>query len=409
MNELYCRAAFRRIPVLIFIVSLVVFFIFLNTRLPAQIYYENITPFAVTGTRELGCGGAHTAYPAGLNTILVNPAALYLKESTTGIFSIGAGLCDELSPDKNIIRNVIYGDNIDDSALKEFGGKQLFKAPPRLDLRGPLALGAFRRGRGIALFNKFSVDSTISYSGIKDTSDNIIYAAAKYRSNVNIDGIISGAVSFPAVDTDRHKLYLGLGIKALFRYVYTRLGPTDPPVEVPYFNYSVKDNIIDNTEQTICGAGIDLSLLYKYKILSLGFSVQDAGTACIRFHKYSSDKKRDDIFMFYPKVNLGVCCTMFSGPRFKWDIFADLNDMCYSVIFGDYSKNIFLNISAGTEMTFYNRFSIRAGMNHLLPSAGIGFNTGRFGINLAVYLEQYDYVNTDYIRPGADIGIDVNL
>jgi hypothetical protein len=364
--------------------------------------YQNITPFTITTTRELGAGGRHCAFPDGFNTLWANPAALYQVEQNSS-FDLGTGANGDPAALSSQLPGIANGDGISRNDIKKYTGNNLRNAPPLLYIRGPIAWGLVEKGFGIGLFNQFFVDSIISYKNINSEKDEAVL-----RSNLNTDLIFNAAHSYSIFENDTQKFFWGAGVKVFFRNVLNLSTQTYEPLVDAGRNY----NSLDSSEKSILGAGLNAGLFYMFKErFSLGAAVDDllSGGGVSRAEK-ADGAVSGNFFLFYPRLNFGAGYIIKNSSAFRWTVMADFCDVLSTAdIFTDEKTTMLLGFSLGTELIFHKKFYLRFGLADALPSAGLSYNFEKFTLNCAFFGKNYDRKDGNYTAFGFDAGIKINL
>jgi hypothetical protein len=334
---------------------------------------HELAPFTVPSTRNLGLGGPHVAYTDDINSLFINPAAfknineLSIGELSLGIYGDTLGLQDIIN-------------NMDDtsklvSTLSKFIDKSSGNIPLGFDLRGPVAFGNIKNGWGWGIFDRI-------YGGTTITGRNIEVWA-------NADLMFDLGYSFRVLEIGTHTLDVG----ALGK-VFGRLGVNSGQMSL----FDLADGGDPLKSRTTyapftIGAGLDVGLQYRLidnftaaltvnDLFSLGYvSFNDlnlsaaAGSAPPGYLGYIK-----------PNINLGVSYKLFDNSLLSWAVMADYRDVINLFRQNEYdSRNAWLNLSVGSELTLFELVAFRVGLNEMLPAVGIGFDLFAFKLDAAFY------------------------
>jgi hypothetical protein len=375
-----------------------------GTIVSADSAYHELAPFTNFTTRELGWGGAHSAYNDDYNVLWTNPAALYPVSSGSAAI-IGAGIVGNATREASYIPSIFAGSGIDEPTLTRFAENNARYAPPDMYLHGPISFVNIQKGFGMSINNRLFFESIINYTP-GDTSG---MDSAVYRSNLNNDLVINIGHSYLLKDTPKGQLYWGFGAKLFYRNV-ARLSGNGDGLEVPEKD-GRKYNLIDSSAKNILGLGASLGLFYSRDRFSFGVNVSDALSGGIMIRAARSDGAvGSNVFLFYPRIDTGVAYKIFENSRLKCVVMVDLHDILGA--FGLFGVNSFIepaasplyNLSAGTELVFHDFFSLRAGMADLMPSAGFGFAFGKLDVDFAFFGKNYNRA-----KAGALIALGIDM
>lgn len=87
-----------------------------------------------------------------------------------------------------------------------------------------------------------------------------------------------------------------------------------------------------------------------------------------------------------PNINLGVSYKLFDNSFLSWAVMADYRDLINLFRQKEYdSRNAWLNLSVGSELTLFKLVAIRVGLNEMLPAVGIGFDFFVLKLDAAFY------------------------
>jgi hypothetical protein len=250
--------------------------------------------------------------------------------------------------------------------------------PFGMDLRGPLAVGAVGNGWGWGVFDRIHMDMSIAGSTtITATVYGDLMFNMGYAFNVVNAGIHTVDVGFVGKAFGRYSMDTGrLDIKAL---------ANDPD--------NVTDNLTGNSVSFLTvGGGIDIGAQYRLlnnftaglvvgDLFSLGYAAPMSVPGL-----ESAASPSGYLGYISPKINFGVSYKVFENYLIQWVLMADYRDFMNLFQQSDYfTTNAILNLSLGTEVILFNILSLRAGMNQMLPAAGIGIDAKALKIDAAIY------------------------
>ena len=336
---------------------------------------HELAPFTVPSTRNLGLGGPHVAYTDDINSLFINPAAfknineLSVAELSLGIYGDTLGL-------KEFVSNM--GDTSKlASTLSKFIDKSKGNIPLGFDLRGPIAFGNIKNGWGWGVFDRV-------YGGAAVTGSRDVEVWA------NADLMFDLGYSFRILEVGTHTLDVGgLG------KVFGRLGVNSGRMSLVDLTDGGGDtlkNSINYAPFTI-GAGLDLGLQYRLvdnftaaltvnDVFSLGY------VSFSNLNLSSSAPSAPPGYLGYikPNINLGVSYKLFDNSFLSWAVMADYRDLINLFRQKEYdSRNAWLNLSVGSELTLFKLVAIRVGLNEMLPAVGIGFDFFVLKLDAAFY------------------------
>ncbi|MFP3090622.1 hypothetical protein LQZ21_09885 [Treponema sp. TIM-1] len=334
---------------------------------------REISPFFIPSTRNLALGGPHVAYTEDINSLFINPAVfgtvkqLSAAELSLGIYGDSLGLMD-------IMKNINDANKLADT-FSHFITRSNGNIPLGFDLRGPIAIGSIKNGWGWGVFDRF-------YGGTQVTGKSI-------RAWSKADFMFNLGYSMRVMDVGVHTIDVGIVAK-LFNRLEINSG------QIPLTELLFNDNALMagfNFAPFTVGTGMDMGLQYRLiDNFTVGLTVNDLfSLAYVTFQDlnlYShSDSPPAGYFGYVePTVNLGVSYKIFDNPLLSWAVMADYRDFAGLFWQQDYTvRNGWLNLSLGTELTLFKRLALRAGMNDMLPSVGVGFDLVIFKLDAAFY------------------------
>jgi hypothetical protein len=334
---------------------------------------REIAPFTVPSTRNLALGGPHIAYTNDINSLFINPGAFRTTDELS-IAQVSMGAYGDLLGLKDILNNMNDTSKLA-AVFSKFITNSKGNVPLGFDLRGPVAFGNIKNGWGWGVFNR-------SYGGaeVKGRSVRIVS---------NVDLMANLGYSARIVDRDVHTLDLGFTGKA-----FRRMGIDSGSISL--FDLSKGNDTLAerlNYVPVTMGMGLDLGLQYRLEDnFTAALTVNDlfslGHVSFYNLNKSSSAGKLPGNYVGHikPVVNLGVSYKIFDNDLVSWAIMADYRDIAALFQQHEYdSRNAWLNLSVGTEVTLFKHLSFRAGMNEMLPAVGIGFDLFICKLDAAFY------------------------
>ena len=334
--------------------------------------------FDIPTARSSGMGGAHAAYTDNVFALIVNPAAL-MRTQQVSVFALTPMM---LNPEATFglippLMNVMGGDGL--SSLGEAANilsKQQGKVSLGYDMREfPLSVAWAANGFGFGLWNRIFVNANIIGTHIEIHS----YA----------DLFLPVGFAFKILDTSAHTVDAGITVKPFVR------GLISQKLNIMDMIDSSSDILDDFSIPIIAGAGFDLGFMYRWDAgLRAGLTFADIVT---RGGVVTSFMGRDTNSYYVPfSMNLGLAYdfkigTFWTGaPSLLANTgitFAfDWRDITNAFQQDDYTRrNAALDIGVGLQICVLDMFSVRMGMNEMLPAFGIGVDLGAFEFDAAYY------------------------
>jgi hypothetical protein len=355
-----------------------------------SLYEHEIAPFTVPSARNHAMGGPHVAYTDDINSLFINPAAfvtakqLSIAELSVGTHGDVFGLKDALTGGGEMVDNLL-------SWVEKTQGS----IPFGFDLRGPLALGSVGNGWGWGVFDRIHMDMSMAGSTL---------SAAVYG-----DVMFNIGYAFRVVNTGGHTVDVGALGKAFGRYSMDtgKMKILDLAANA--------DNLTDKLTDSFLtvGGGIDIGAQYRLlNNFTAGLAVGDLFSlgyaAPMSIPGLGSEGSSPAGYLGYisPKINLGVSYRVFENDLVAWVLMADYRDFINLFQQNEYhSTNAILNLSLGTEVTLLDIVSFRAGLNQMLPAAGIGVDMKVLQIDAAIYGKELGNDPGKFSTYALDLGI----
>ena len=332
----------------------------------------------VSTARANGMGGGHVAYTDNVFALLVNPAAL-MRVRQRSFFAISPTL---LSPESTVsLINPFLNMMSDMGAIGDAADiiqKKNGKIPLGADIREfPLSIAWAADGFGFGLWNRTFMNPNINGEWLD--------------INVYADVMLPVGFGFRILDAESHSVDAGLTIKPFIRV----MGHAKEKITALMDEERAEEFFNGITFPVIAGAGLDLGFLYRWDMgLSAGLTFNDILT---RGSVVYNIQGKDDNSYYVPfAMNMGVAYDFklgqfwISAPGFLsklgFTFMFDWHNVFNVFQQDDYAKrNALLDLSAGIQISMFDMFMLRAGMNEMLPAFGIGFDLGPFQLDAAYY------------------------
>ena len=320
--------------------------------------------------RQQGFGGFYSTDVNNFYGIYANPAMLGLGNPHSLFPSLDLHLAGPLEDIPRIVKSASSEDSqtISDIIKKNDGLRMAMELQPFLSF-GHITSFGFGWGLATQPFMKMEVP------GIT-TSD----------VNVGFETVFTGGYGFSPLNTDNHRLSLGITAKGFFQVAAVM---NDGILNVVK---TLSDGgLKDVPSYATLGFSFDAGIYYSLcNMLDFALVCHDPWSMC-----FISENTFGEMFKFKfnkrtkldPKLSAGVCYHVYTdwtrGKITSFDVMAEYKD--FLVFFDKLSRNPILELSLGTEIVFVNIVSLRFGLSEMYPSAGVGFKFGNFNIDFAIY------------------------
>ena len=360
-------------------------------------------PLAMPTAASDGFGGTHVAYTDNVFALLVNPAAM-IRVQERSFFTLAPSFFNPQSTIKlgRSITGLASGDTgaLGDAAnvLSEQRGRIALG----FELREfPLSIAWVANGFGFGLWNRSFVNANIIGTTV--------------GVNVFSDVVLPVGFAFKILDKQGHTLDMGLTVKG-----FTRIWAREQERII-----ALMDNASDLEDRihipVIIGGGFDAGFMYRWDMgLQAGFTLDDIFS---RGYAAANILGKGNNSYYIPfTMNLGLAydfkvsrywinTSKFLGSL-GFAVAFDWRDMRNAFLQDDYlRRNALLDLGVGFQLSLFDIFLIRLGMNEMLPAFGLGFNLGPCKIDLAFYGRELGYepgqlsvaaVDLSFsVRPGA--------
>jgi hypothetical protein len=365
-----------------------------------------IAPFTFPSTANAGRGGAHIAFTDNVDALFYNPAALQKAHQRSWIdFSprVTGPLFELLSAVSSLDFDNV-GNLVND--LVNLDPKGQNRVPLGLDFGGPLAIGYAANGFGWGIWNATSV--SVRLNGLNAMT-----------IEEHTDLILNGGMAFNVWETDNHNIDAGFVVKTFGRVsvpvtslniMSTALGA------VSGGGFDIAALLDDLSMPVLVGAGLDLGVTYRWsKGLTAAMTLSDVFTGAGDVYNLAKilPGGKDVPKRLYTvplTVNLGAAYRMQILPSFvDLSFMFDIHD--FGSMFYDYTtrllenrRNGLLSLGFGVDAVFLKHYSVRLGLNEMLPSVGIGVKFNGFQFDVSFYGRELGFEPGDYPTYALDIG-----
>ncbi|GHV89409.1 hypothetical protein AGMMS50267_17690 [Spirochaetia bacterium] len=367
-----------------------------------------IAPFTFPSTANAGRGGAHIAFTDNVDALFYNPAALQ-KARQRSLVEFSPRVIGPVFELLSAIPDLDFdniGKVVNDIVGLDPNGRN--RVPIGLDLGGPLAIGYAANGFGWGAWNTTSI--SLRLNGLNALT-----------IEEHTDLIFNGGMAFNVWETDNHNIDAGFVVKTFGRLsvpvtslnvMSTALGA----VSGGDFDFTAL--MEDLSVPVLVGAGLDLGVTYRWSQgLVAAMTLSDVFTGAGDVYNLATlipggnDNVPKRLYTVPFTVNLGAAYTMQILPSFvDLSFMFDIHD--FASMFYDYTtrllenrKNGLLGLGFGVDAMFLKHYSVRLGLNEMLPAVGIGMKFGGFQFDVSFYGRELGFEPGDYPTYALDIGI----
>ena len=345
--------------------------IFLAVLLALPVFAEKVAmpPLAMPTVASNGFGGTHVAYTDNVFSLLVNPAAM-IRVQQRSFFTLSPSLMSPQNTFK-LARPIVDVAKGDTSALGNMANtlsKQEGKIALGFELREfPFSFAWVANGFGFGLWDRIFVNANI--------------VGTTVEAHVYSDVMLPIGFAFRILNLERHSLDAGIAIKPFLR--------ARAQEQMKIMSLMDNDNDFDFKVPLILGGGLDLGLLYRWKIgLQAGLTFDDVfsrGTVV----KNIIGKDNNSYYIPFA-MNLGLSYS-FKLAFLGFTLAADWRDMTNAFKQDDYlnHRNVALDFGIGLQLSLFDIGYLRVGMNEMLPACGLGLNLGACKIDFAYYGREF--------------------
>jgi hypothetical protein len=327
-------------------------------------FAEDMAPLEMPSARSLGMGGTHVAYTDDIYALFVNPAALQRANQGSG-FEISP---DFIGPLFDLIDLAAASGSDFTGVLEDFAKDLGGKVPIVFDVRGPLSLGYTANGLGFGIWDRVHGEGKVVGTYID--------------ASLLADLILNFGMSFNILSMGNHEVEAGFVVKPFLR---AKAGLDLTALDIFAGGF---DSIMEEFNvPLIVGAGFDLGFMYRFhRDLAVGLTIDDVFTGGGRVATLYGDDDGVSSYRVPATLNMGVAYTLQPIPWLGLAFMLDYRDVTNLFFIDDYTKkNPILNLAFGTEVSIYQFFKLRFGLNEMLPAVGIGFEAGAFHFDAAMY------------------------
>lgn len=328
-------------------------------------------PTNIESARLAGFGGAYTSLEAGIDTLSTNPAALANVNKRWSFARLSMNIDGPIFEIPTIMQSDEMTNDLLD-LIAQNRGVHLGTA-----LTGPIAFALVDRNFGFGIFNRSIVIGDLP-------------AITSAKVLVGEEILLTGAYGLDVYSIQNHSFALGLQLKGYFQ---TFLGQTGTALSV----ISTFENLDLNEIPAFLsiGFGIDVGFIYRFgKNFQAGLVCKDLFTPVYTSEYASFSEYLDGTPIdkptntrLDPQLNFGIS---YSVPvPADWIVFSGFKIMADYKNMLDFLKPVYrnpiLNLAFGTELTFMDVVSLRAGLHEGYLASGLGLNLTYFVIDFAMY------------------------
>lgn len=337
-------------------------------------------------TRTFAIGGFHAADTDDLSTLFNNPAGFFKAAPQMSLSETTLKLS---GPVFDIVGIIIKG--------MKGGTEDLLVSPDiqsllqglyaGLDVLGPIAFGYVGNGLGFGIFNNTNLKFTNS-------------SPLTITSLISEEIILCGGYSFriPFSKWDRSTLDFGVLMKTSLKgQLFIEKSFLEFPTLIAAIGTDGMGATMGEPFDFLGAIGLDGGLLYSFDdVFSVGLTARNIYTP-VRISKFTSLTAFLDNTEVPEKSNVklpvnlsaGVAFSPKLGPqeRFLSDftILLDYSDILDFWLYPEFATNPILHLGLGTEVTLLNIFSVEAGLNQGLFSAGLRLDVSFFTLSVAMF------------------------
>ena len=377
------------------------FLLIIFAVISVSLYAENI--FSLTkpkylNVRSAAQGGYHVTDYSDFFTLVRNPAGLgYLKNATmyTGLgVNLSSTSAEAMSCVTGLLREKPTDSQKEETA--ESIDSLLNKGIISIDasLTGPFCAGFVKNGFGFGFFHSNSCKSLIiseTSAGFLTSSEYSIYNGYGFKFNITKNHSLGFGLSIDIFAMMPEIAYTG-ELSGLMNALYTR-------------------NLDDFPVYALFGASANGGMIYSYRSIFEIAVVYNNGFAPYYMNSTTYKDYTSNLFnlfkfdfstpyLFVPELNAGIAfklpCAWTNGVLYDWKLRIDYNNLLSFFSEEKLSRNAVLNLTVGTEVSFFNTIIIRAGMAESYLCAGFGIKLDYLNIDVALYGKEIGNEPGDY-------------
>lgn len=361
--------------------------------LSAQAFtFEPVKP-RITSPAVAGYGGTYSAMEAGFDTLLMNPAALSWTKSSWSVARLATNVSGPLFD----LPAAFQSDDLTSNLVSLIGkNKGVYIGA---DITGPIAFGKVDKNFGFGIFTNSKVVSNLS-------------SVTKTTILAGEEILLTGGYGLIAYEKDKDQISVGLQMKGFFQnYLYQSGSAVDV---IDSFSQMKLDTI---PVVLSAGFGLDAGVIFSHAdIFRIGLHCKDLFTPVFstRFEDmdgYLSNKPNSETLTerLDPELNLGMYVQVPVPHSWvtltSWKFMADYRDSLS--IFRPLYRNPILNLALGTEVSFLDVVSLRAGIQDAYLATGLGIDLSILQIDFAIYGSELGLDPGD--RPLLNMGLSVSF
>ncbi len=350
----------------------------------AQLDIEEEAPIIPSG-RIAAIGGPHVALADDLSTLFLNPAGFQAAGPQMSLAEATLGLAGPVFSIADLVMQIMNGADINALLNAEEYENLLNSLYAAAALNGPIAFGYVGNGFGFGIFNT----SDLRFL----TVGTIPTVTAFIAESVTLQG--GYAFRIPIPEDAKMTLDLGFMLKSFIR---AELGISDSIISLLGLLVTPSVDILLAQELgLVVGAGLDVGIRYSLAdIVTLGIVGRNLPTFTMRSSISSPGSILSGGAVFtsaygYVPIDLSAGIMLSPGLGFfdrfisKLKIFLDYSDILDFLTHPDTSRNPFLHIGTGAELTLLEVLALRGGFYDGYFSAGFGLDLTFVRIDLSMF------------------------
>lgn len=348
--------------------------------------FANPSLHTIPSVRQQGFGGFYTVDVDNYYTLYSNPAGLGRRRVHALYPAIDIHFGGPLQDSAKIFQAVSSMDtNVLTQIINDNNGLNL-----DLNITPLLSFGhIYKSGIGWGFSTQAFVDTRIPGIALADV-------------NAGIESVLTVGFGIPIINSDNLFLSVGATAKGFAQ------GSTGFTGSVVDFISKIQNDSKSMPLNIMAGfsfdAGVYLSLFNTFNFSAtwydpLSMVFVSKGTIGNPNYDFNERTKLESKLAVGFSYNFPIAWA--NGVVTSFTIMADYRDVF--AIFKEDSRNPWLELSAGTEITLINLVSFRFGISQMYPAAGIGLRFGTFKIDFAMYGKELGF------EPGSNPNLNASL
>ena len=364
---------------------ILIFFLLVFMVFPVFAERVPMPPLVMPTAASSGMGGHHIAYTDNVFSLLVNPAAM-IRVQQRSFFTIAPTMFSPVfTRDMFGAISDVASDTSDTAAvgkMLENLGEREGRVAMGFELREfPLSIAWVANGFGFGLWNRTYINFNVKGTFV----DAYIFE----------DLMFPVGMAFRVLDMNGHNLDMGATIKP-----YARASARINNISV----FKMQDDmeaVIDETPiPLVAGVGFDLGLMYRWDMVGLraGFTLSDVFSTGTVVQNFNPNFEDTNSYYFPFRMGLGLAYDVKLGQQIWKSAPRPLDGLGFTFAFDwhdignifnqdDYlnHRNASLDLAFGFQISMWEIFFVRMGLNEMLPAFGLGFDLGPFKLDFALY------------------------